>query len=102
MEALASPDARLRPSHTEMHSPATRTGRLPPGRLLGGQRHDGPAGRVAHVLERQRRAGLALAAIATQAPRSPVEVDGLLAGRTRRLPVARRHDGPVRGFTGTG
>ena len=100
--ALAPPDARLRPADPQMHGPAARTRRLPAGRLLGGHRHDGPAGRVAHVLERQRRAGLAPAAVAGQAPRSPVEVDGLLAGRAGRLPVAGLHDGLARRLAGPG
>ena len=86
----------------QMHGPAARTRRLPVRRLLGGRRHGGPAGRVAHVLERQRRAGLALAAVAAQAPRPPVEVDGLLAGRAGRLPVAGLHDGLARGLAGPG
>ena len=64
--------------------------------------HGGPACRVAHVLERQRRAGLALAAVAGQAPRPPVEVDGLLAGRAGRPPVAGLHDRLARGLAGPG
>ena len=86
----------------QMHGPAARTRRLPVRRLLGGHRHDGPACRVAHVLERQRRAGLAPASVAAQAPRSPVAVEGLLAGRAGRLPVAGLHDGLVRGLAGRG
>ncbi len=100
VRAFAMPDPRFRPAYAAMHRGTARTGRFPVGRLLHGHRHDGTACRVAHEFERQRRTSFASALVTAQAPWSLVEVNGLLAGRTRRLPVAGRHDGLVRMVAG--
>jgi hypothetical protein len=84
-----------------MHRCAAGTFRFPSCRPLNRHRHEGPERRVAHELEDQRRAGHASASVAAQTSRSLVAVKYLLAGRTRRLPVARLHDSLVRIVTGT-
>jgi len=99
--ALATPEARFRPSHSKMHGFAARTFRLPIRSFFEAHRYDGLESGVAFELENERRAGFAPASVSAQCLRALVAMIGLRAFRTGRLPVARRHHRVVRIVAGT-
>ena len=102
MGTFASPAARLRSPHPEMHHPAAGASGLPVCRLLDRRRRGGLAGRVTDILEQERQSGTTAAAIDARSHRTPVAVVDPLARRAGRPPIARLDDGLSRSLAGTG